>query len=196
MPPTVESEEEYTGPIPARTEIRLFVPAPPDLAQLFPASEVRGCGGSLGTDRNDAYRCSLSGGKLLDPCFGTLASGSILVCNPDPWQDGARQSTIDAGTLPHSPVPPALGDGNWRWNWIELATGQRCYRKHGGTAAFVFKGQPLFDFCRSEALSGYVTNAAPTKGEVWYVDVVQFPDGLLGSRRVLMRRVPITVAWR
>lgn len=141
------------GPSPAtaaddqrETLIKVMAPFAPD-GTLNPALTVRerqsvpACaGGSVATERSDAWRC-----VTFDPCFAPppwAADRSALAC-PDPWSGEVLLVTVQtplptpeecrARTTPPEPrCPGPLDFTSDPWA-LELANGARCLKKVQGT---------------------------------------------------------------
>lgn len=146
-------------PSPARTDVRLFVPAGPDgpRAWLDIVAEEEGtcfAGSAAAASRSDAWRCGVGNG-ILDPCFADpfLIPGETgtLYCAADPFALDLIALTLteplpeEGGNDPtEAPVP----DGILPWA-LELTTGEQCTLLTGATAPVA--GQRLNYLCEGGA---------------------------------------------
>jgi hypothetical protein len=137
-------------------------------------------GGSIATDRSDAWRC-FAANQVLDPCFSSAKAKGVLLCPAAPWKASGVELKV-SGAL-------KLGDkgkaSTSRMPWgIETTTGQKCAFASG--ASTVVDKQRLNYFCTgTDELWGIPSR----KTKPW--TILTAPEGA----HKLSKRVGIKIAW-
>jgi hypothetical protein len=187
---------EATRVEPARTDARIFVPFTSDgLNPAFTGTDATGdcaAGSLLSSGRNDAWECTSSDNRILDPCFenpwAPEDQPGALACIASPFDTDVVLLTPD-GPLERAKASPQLAPGEanlgpWDLPWaLELANGEQCVLL--SEVAGVVAGESVYYGCQNGgSILGDLNRSRP----VWTVSYLA--DGAVGSTLT-----SVAVAW-
>lgn len=166
-----------------RTTVRRFVPYTSSGAPVAGVTARRSGScftASVVVSRPNAYRC-LAGNALLDPCFATSRSSTILACFSAPWSTVTRlRLTKPLASSVANPNPTHV---NMPWA-LQLSGGVRCVA--GSGTATVKQGVAMTYACAGGGTAGLVRSVRAQRGPV---RALYAPSGKTA------RRVPVSVEW-